>query len=137
MEKSKEGITTRKVMREAVKPALDKMEQLAPRPETNRFSTGELRSLLRTKVVKDRAYEIKALVGVRKKLTNVIGKNGKRKWNAGNRAHFTEWGPQTGKRFWRHQPFARPAEVATADLVEQRLGTGVEAILKEDFKGEQ
>lgn len=137
MSKSAEGITTRKVMREAAKPALDKMEQLAPRPETNKFSTGELRSLLRTKVVKDRAYEIKALVGVRKKLTNTIGKNGKRKWNAGNRAHLTEWGPQTGKRFWTHQPFARPAEAQTADIVQQRLAAGVEAILKDDFKQEQ
>lgn len=124
-------------MKEAVKPALEKMNQLIPRPETNPYSTGELKSLLRTKVVKDRSWEIKALVGVRKKLTNTIGKNGKKKWNAGNRAHFTEWGPRTGKRFWRHQPFARPAESQTAPIVAQRLGVGVEFILKEDFRNEQ
>ncbi len=127
---------TRKVMRDSVKPALDKMITLMPTPQANPYSTGELKSLVRVKIVKDQ-YDMKALVGVRKKMTDTIGKNGKRKWNAGNRAHLTEFGPITGKRFWTHQPFKRPTEESTGNLVQSRMEMGMNAILEDEFKKEQ
>lgn len=131
MSQSKQGITSRKIMKQAIKPTLDVMERLVPQPGNSYgYAKGALKKTLRTKVVRDSPYEIKGLVGARKKM--VAGK-----WNAGNRAHLSEFGPITGKRFWRHKPFAKPAETQTKDLVERRLGTGINASMQEEFRQEQ
>lgn len=131
MAQSKQGLTSRKIMKQAIKPTLDVMEKLVPQPGNSfGYATGALKKTLRTKVVRDSPYEIKGLVGSGKKM--VAGK-----WNAGNRAHLSEKGPITGKRFWRHKPFAKPAETQTKDLVERRLGTGVNASMQEEFRQEQ
>lgn len=125
-------------MYEAVKPALDKMEELVPQPGASHpYSKGGLKSTLRIKIVRDRPYEIKGLVGSKKKIIGRYIGSRKPLWNAGNRAHLSETGPTSGKRFWKHKPFAKPAEVATATTVQNRLQSGVDTQLKQEFKEEQ
>lgn len=139
-------------MYEAVKPALDKMEDLVPQPKGNTslspymrkkngdphpYSMGGLKSTLRIKIVRDRPYEIKGLVGSKKKIIGRYLGTRKPLWNAGNRAHFAETGPTSGKRFWKHKPFAKPAEVATANTVQIRLQSGLDEQLRKEFNTEQ
>ena len=151
MAQSKQGLTSRKIMKQAIKPTLDVMEKLVPQPtggggsaylkkkqgDLHPYSTGALKKTLRTKVVRDSPYEIKGLVGAGKKVIGHYIKSKKALWNAGNRAHLSEFGPTGGKRFWKHKPFAKPAETQTKDLVERRLGTGVNASMQEEFRQEQ
>ena len=135
MSQSKQGITSRKIMKQAIKPTLDVMERLVPQPGNSYgYATGALKKTLRTKVVRDSPYEIKGLVGAGKKVIGHYIKSRKALWNAGNRAHLSEFGPTGGKRFWRHKPFAKPAETQTKDLVERRLGTGINASMQEEFR---
>lgn len=152
MSQSKQGITSRKIMKEAIKPTLDVMERLVPQPtggaggssyfrkkrgDPHPYSTGELKKTLRSKAVRDSPNEIKGLVGSGKKVIGHYISTRKALWNAGNRAHLSEYGPTGGGRFWTHTPFAEPAEAQTKDLVERRLGTGVNASMKEEFREEQ
>lgn len=146
MSKSQQGITTRKVMREAILPALDYAKQLVPVGKPNNKTDsyrrgGALKDSLRAKVVKDSPFELKGLVGSSRKGNDV-----------GWRAHFSEFGPSRGgvhtRRFgktkgkkwvrkWRYNPFLRATEQHTKDLVIERLKEGLNSILVEDFKGEQ
>lgn len=143
---SKTGITTRKVLYEAVKPALERAQQLVPVGKVGKYGyrwgePGKLKKSLRIRVVKDSPYELKALVGASRKGDN-----------AGWRAHFQEFGPVKGgvhkrrkgatqgkqwTRKWKFTPFAKPAEDQTKDLVTERLRVGVDEQLRREFNTEQ
>ena len=135
--KSKRGITDAKMLKEAVKPAYDKMKDLVPVGK-RKFGQGTYerggttKRDIRVRVVVDKAFETKALVGV-------DGRSGKVGW----RAHFQEYGPgnhskrrgwkDTGRR-WKFTPFKRPAEAATKDIVIARLAKLVEGAIKVEFE---
>lgn len=121
---SKQGLTTRKVMREAVKPTLEETHRkitIGQRKfgEGTYRRGGALKESLRIRIVRVDAYSMRALIGTSRKSGQV-----------GWRGHFLEYGTVRMKA----KPFLQPAEDATKDVVAKRLGLGVTQILKDELE---